>query len=277
MKKLLAVMSLCAMVLFLAASCGDESTVIEGSVPVTVEGPVNVLDIGTCTNNIQCVIDEVCEEVDDFESSQGKTVPVSMCIFGCTAELKTEVTTNDDGTSVTVISKVEGSDTCQRDGNTALTCDMKKASKTFRQCIANDVVQPTEPVVVDPVVEPEEPVEEPMVDLVECCYDNVQPDQNGVFAWSVSTEVNPEGWLHAVDLKINSQSGCFSFKAYAVQENMRVDLTNGFYPEVTTDLPDDFWATFWVAENNKPRVCRVNGVEVPVGDFSAGWLVDYEW
>lgn len=263
MRKILVSVFAMALVM-MAAGCGDTETVVEGTAKTEVVGAVTSIDIDNCTSNAQCEIDEVCEEVDEFVSSQDKVVPVSMCVFGCDATLDKQTVVNPDGTSVTVIFKVEGTDTCQRDGTTTLTCDMKTDSATFRQCIENRG---------EPVVDPVEPTPEVTgVRFVEYCYSGGAFDGLwGQISWSESTVLDPDAWKPGRDLDITN--GCFGTNVIwadvlteAGFKTFYADLTEGKH----TGNKEVDAALVWLGANWYPDTCAVDGVPGVLGEFVQG-------
>jgi len=260
MKKFLFAM-VAMMVLGLAASCGDTDTVVEGAMPVEIVGPVVNYDVPVCTSDADCGDDELCMLDSAATESVGHTIMV--CVIGCDAELETVEVQNEDGTSSTVTTKVEGTDTCQRFGDTTLYCDL--ASHECKEYSAEEPVVEPEPVELEPVVEPTDVNTE-----VKCCYDpqDIEAGLYGVFAYSISSSENPAGWQQTPDLDIKAD-GCFSVKVDMdlVFEGFWVDMTRGLYPEDGTEIPDDFF----VAEAAKPTACYIGGQSVLIGKFDAGW------
>jgi len=250
-------------VAMLAAACGDETTVIDGPVPVQMEGPVVNYDVPVCTSDADCGDLELCMLDPAATESVGHKIMV--CVIGCKAEMQT--VKNEDGTSST--DWVEGSDTCQRFGDTTLYCDLS-THLCKEYAVAEPVVDPTEP---DPDVTPDPVEPDPVTEgntEVRCCYDpqDLEVGLYGVFAYSTSTPTNPEGWKQSPNLDVK-EDGCFSMLVDMdlVYMGFWVDLTRGLYPDDATEIPDDFY----VATAAKPEACYIGGKVVSIGKFDAGW------
>lgn len=241
------------MVLGLAASCGDETTTINGPVPVEMQGPVVNYDVPVCTSDADCGDLELCMLDATATESVGHTIMV--CVIGCDAELETIEVKNEDGTSSQVTSKVEGTDTCQRFGDTSLFCDL-----TSHEC--------KEYSAEEPVVEPTEPVVEPETAMTElmCCYDGHLTGLYGAFAWSMSTPTDPEKWTGVRDLSLDA-SGCFNtlVDMNTVFLGFLVDMTYG--PSKGKSDED----IKWVATALKPTECYIDGEAAQIGGFNNGW------
>lgn len=268
MKKetLVLVLVLCCSVLGVAAGCGDTS--IDGPVPImgTVgtepAGPQVTYNKDTCNDNADCGSDELCTVDPAATKAVGYTIQV--CVLGCDAELETVETEieNKDGTSFTSseVVKVEGTDTCQRNGGTTVYCDL-----STHECTKYEDVTPTEP-----TPEPTEPSPEPMAELtqVTCCYDGDVTGLYGQLAWSTATSADPESWGAARDLEFD-QYGCFG---------AQIDLekvTLGFWVDTTVGPHDGIPAedVVWKGDTLKPKGCMVDGPGVAIGEFET----DYGW
>lgn len=243
-----------AMVTMLAAACGDTETVYEDSVPTEITGVVEfVPPPETCISNEDCDEMEICQLSDKYTEKAG--FMVSICILGCDAEFAP--VKNEDGTSS--VTKVEGTDTCQRDGNMDLYCDKGKSNLCKEYTVEEPVVEPTEP---EPDVEP---TETEMTELM-CCYDGHVTGLYGAFAWSMSTPTDPEKWTGVRDLSLDA-SGCF---------NTLVDMNTvflGFWVDMTYGpskgkSDEDIE---WVATALKPAECYIDGEAAQIGGFNNGW------
>jgi len=199
MKKLMVAMMVLAVAMVLAASCGDTETVVKGAQKVEVQGTVHVqMCASDCVTNDDCGDYELC--VIDKDSSKACGHEISNCRQKCTGEMET--VENEDGTSFT--DWVEGTDTCQRFGDTSLYCDLV-SGKCKEYTPAEEPTDVVEPEPVEP-----EPVDEPKGDKeIECCYP--AGDFTGLyggFGWSESTLVDPEACNGTRNREID-ENGCF--------------------------------------------------------------------
>ena len=260
------VLVLCA-VLGVAAGCGD--TAVDGPVPVsgsiTTEpgGPQVVYNKETCNVNADCGHDELCTLDPSATKAVGYTIQV--CVVGCDAELETIETdvVNEDGTSFTAseVVKVAGTDTCQRDGDLTVFCDL-----AVHECKAYEATEPAP----DPTPEEPTPTEPEVANLtqIRCCYDGDTSGLYGQIAWSTASDADPDSWVAARDLEFDWK-GCF---------NSSVDLgkvTIGFWADVTVGTHDGKPAdeVVWKGSSLKPASCYVDGDPAAVGAFEPdfGW------
>lgn len=265
MKKVVSVLCVLVVALF-AASCGDET--IDGPVPVegsvSIDGPVVIYDGETCVTNDDCESQKICQMDISATESVGYTVMV--CVIGCDAELGTieTVVKNEDGTSTSEKDtvKVEGTDTCQRFGDTTLYCDL--TSHTCKEY--EEVEEPAVP--EEPAPEPEEPlgvIEAPLT-AVSCCYDGDLEVYYGQLAWSTASADDPVAWEAARDLKFDVE-GCFS-----TELNLEI-VTLGFWVDLTLGPHDGKSSdeVQWAGNTLKPRQCSVGDEETPTGVFEEGF------
>lgn len=245
------------MVSMLATACGDTETTIDGPVPVTIEGTVLFESCESdCVTDADCGAQELCLMNEPATGECGYLV--MQCRIGCDAKLET--TTNEDGTSTT--NKVEGSDTCQRDGDISLFCDLGSHMCKEYMAEETDVVEPDTDVTPEPDVTPIEP----NMAEIECCYGSHTTGLYGAFAWSMSTPDDPEKWTGIRDLTLD-KDGCFSAE---------VDMDTvflGFWADLTVGpakgkADDDI---VWVGDEMKPYACSIGGVGSSVGGWNLGW------
>ena len=258
MKKLISLLCvMCMATVFVA--CGDETTEVIGYPDGGVVKNLGY-DLDVCVTHDDCGERQLCTVDMDVTEAAGFTVMV--CVTACDAELATVETQNEDGTSSSVTTKVEGTDTCQRYENMDLFCDMSK-----HVCAEYTMEEP------EPTPEPTPvPTPEPIDDglrYVEYCYSGGSfAGLWGQIAWIESTPYDPEAWKPGRDLTI--VDGCFGttviWAEVLIEEGYKTfysDMTNGVH---TGNAAIDS-ALMWLAMNWYPDTCSVDGVLGLLGDY----------
>ena len=242
----------------LAAACGDVT--VAGPVPVTMEGEQETEEggVGVEVEIAPCTVDSECDSTQlcllHSGASERAGYWISLCQTGCDVQLVERF----DGS----VTKVAGSDTCQRDGRADIFCDADLDLPTFHMCREPS----TEELAASaPAEDPTPPPQGGDEDELSCCYSGDTVGLFGQFAWSESSVENPEEWRSAYDLEIGSD-GCFA---------ARMDLSSvysGFWVDLTRGL-----ARYdrWQGSTRQPLSCYLNGRSLAIRSFepTKGWRI----
>jgi len=225
---------------------------VDGPVPVRVDGAVVMYSEETCSSDDDCQSTELCSV--DLAASLSVGHTVSVCVAACYANW----VSSQDGT----VTKLAGSDTCQRFGEKKLFCAPESAGEQAFTCLEQ----------VDEEAVPSPPSDggegEADVATIQCCYAGQLTGLFGQFSWSESTLSDPEAWNSVRDQSIGPD-GCFSTTVdlAVVAEGFWADLTVG--PAQGKPAQE----VVWKGATMRPTKCFVDGLEVPIGDFqpNLGW------